>query len=288
MTIPEGPDGIRTGLIEKKCMSLDIHSIRFFYIVTINNPTSTILSNMKRKELVSIVHRLSIKSGQKIPVFFDKAYEDLIHDPSVPPVKSGLLYDEAGLVYELGTLSKILAPGLRTGYLIGKDGPLIRTLVQKTNDVGFSAPMICQEIASYLLDNYIDEQIKKVNAGYRQKAIKVKNAINNILGPYTLECRGGSAGFYYYLTFDNVQTCEGSTFFRFLTRTSGREEIDGFPDHKNPVVIYIPGEFCVHQNGDMKEAGNYQLRISYGYEETSRIIQAIGIMKEAIEISKKI
>ena len=243
---------------------------------------------MKRKDIVSIVHMLSKKTGQKIPVFFDKAYEDLIHDPSVPPVKSGLLYDESGLVYELGTLSKILAPGLRTGYLIGKDGPLIRALVQKTNDVGFSAPMICQEIASYMLDNYIDEQIKKVNAGYKQKAKKVKDTINAMLGSYALECRGGSAGFYYYLTLDSVKTCEGSSFFRFLTRTSGRQEIDGPVDNKKPVVIYIPGEFCVHPDGDMKEAGNYQLRISYGYEEIGRIIQAIGIMREAIEMSKKI
>lgn len=286
VTIPEDSHGINTGLVEEKCRTLDCKSIRFFYIVTINNPTSTILSNTRRKEIVSLAHRLSRESGQKIPVFFDKAYEDLIHDPAVRSVKSGLLHDELGLVYELGTLSKILAPGLRIGYMIGKNGPLLQTLVQKTNDVGFSAPMICQEIASYILDHYIDKQIKKVNAGYRRKALAVKDAMERMLGPFVSEYRGGSAGFYYYLTLDGVKTCEGSPFFRYVTRTTGKREIDGLPGKKNPVVIYIPGEFCVHPLGDMREAGNYQLRISYGYEETGRIIQAINIMKQAIEAGK--
>ena len=95
-----------------------------FYIVTVNNPTCTILSNNRKKELVDIVTQLSYKVGRKTPIFFDNAYSDLVHDSTVETLESAQCYDELGIVYEIGTLSKILAPGLRIGYLIGPKWPL--------------------------------------------------------------------------------------------------------------------------------------------------------------------
>ncbi|MCY3553452.1 MAG: pyridoxal phosphate-dependent aminotransferase [Candidatus Poribacteria bacterium] len=289
IAIPEDDEGLDTEILKSKLAALGDkrEAIRFFYVVTVNNPTCTILSNNRKRELVGIVTRLSHEIGRKIPLFFDNAYSDLVHDSSVEPLESAFRYDTLSIVYEVGTLSKILAPGLRIGYLIGSNGRFLNSIIQRTSDIGFSAPLINQEIVSYLLDHGIESQIEKVNNGYQQKAKQVKIWMAELLGDNLQECRGGSAGFYFYLTLANVATGSTSDFFRFLTRTTGREDVDGPLDSQYPKVIYIPGEHCVHPNGEMIEVGKQQLRISYGFEELPQIHTALKFMKSAIDYSQE-
>ena len=289
IAIPEDDEGLQTAVLKAKLKRLrrEKEAIRFVYVVTVNNPTSTIMSNRRMRELVEIVTRLSHEVCRKIPLFFDNAYRDLVHDSSVEPIASPMLDDTLGIVYEIGTLSKILAPGLRIGYLIGPMGDFLNGMVQRTTDIGFSAPLINQEIASYLLDNGIEAQIAKVNRAYRQKATQVKAWIAALLGEDIAACRGGSAGFYFYLTLSHVETGVGSDFFKFLTRTTGRAKIDGTASAPQPKVIYIPGEHCVHPEGEMVEVGKRQLRISYGFEELPQFHTALKLMKAAIDFSSQ-
>lgn len=283
VTVPEDHQGVNPELLEERIGRLGAarERLSFFYFVTINNPSCTILTNERRRRLAAIAARVSRELGREVPVFFDQAYEWLLHDPEGERPESGLLYDERGLIYEIGTLSKVLAPALRIGFMIGRPGPLMRAIVQKTSDIGFSAPLMNQEIAAYLLDTCIPEQLARVNAGYREKARAVKAAIDRELGPHIADCRGGRAGFYFYLTFVEAETRTGSPLFRFLARSTGDPAVDGPPSARNPRVVYIPGEYCVHPRGDSVEAGRRQLRLSYGFEETSRIEEAVAYLRDA-------
>ncbi len=128
-------------------------------------------------------------------------------------------------------------------------------------------------------------QVEKVRQGYREKAAAVRGWIDEELGPYLSECCGGRAGFYFYVTFKDIETAEGAAFYRFLARTTGDPAIDGQADNKHPRVIYVPGEFCVHPQGDLVEAGRRQLRLSFGFEELARIRQAIVYMRQAAEFA---
>ena len=167
ITTPEHADGLHAEDVAARVDELGAAAkdISFIYVVTVSNPTATIISNRERTALVRLAAALSRKLGRIVPLVLDKAYEDLIHDPSVERPRSGLLDDEDGVVFEIGTLSKIIAPSLRIGYMIGNDGPFLQALIQRTSDVGFSAPLINQEIASWLLDNALDRQLADVTRG---------------------------------------------------------------------------------------------------------------------------
>jgi DNA-binding transcriptional MocR family regulator len=288
LAVPEDEEGIAVEALERKLQALGggIDRIAFFYVVTVNNPTCTILSNRRRRALLELATRLSREQGRRIPIFYDLAYELLLHDPLAQPFASVLPDDDLGIAYEIGTLSKVLAPGLRIGYLLGPDGELMNAMVQRTSDLGFSAPLFVQEMSSYLLDRHITAQICAVNAGYRKKAVAVREAIERSLGDLLEECRGGGAGFYYYLTFRDVETHPSSPFFRFLTRSTGDPAVDGPPEKRGPRVMYIPGEYCVHPRGDLVEQGKRQLRLSYGFEDVPAILRAIVWMRDAAEYAR--
>ena len=275
LAIPEDKEGLDVQVLEETVENIDPKEISFFYIVTINNPSTVILSGSRRKAIVELAEKLSQKANRIIPVIFDKAYEDIIHNPEIKKPVSGLKYDRLNQVFEVGTLSKLFAPALRIGYIIAPDNDFARILTQRTSDIGFSSPLINQEIAGWLLDHYIDNQKDFVNKGYRKKADFIKKLFSIYLSESIETYTGGDAAFYFYLTFKKIRTDKGSAFFKFLSRTTGNAEIDG-KDKKNPRLIYIPGTIC----SSTPKAIN-QLRISYGFEEPEIFERAVKLMTEA-------
>jgi 2-aminoadipate transaminase len=274
LAVPEDDEGIELEALQRKLAALGERAkeIAFFYTVTVNNPSCTILSNARRRALLHVAQALSHQQERRIPIFYDLAYELLLHDPKAEPFESVLGVDDLDVAYEIGTLSKVLAPGLRIGYLAGPSGALMNAMVQKTSDNGFNAPPFVQEMAGYMLEWHVEELLRHVNAGYREKAVAVSEAIRRELGPYVESCRGGSAGFYFYLTLREIETHPASALFRSLTAPGGA-----------PRVLYIPGVYCVHPQGDLALAGRRQMRLSYGFEDTPQILHAISLMRQAME-----
>ena len=283
VAVPEAVDGVPAAAVAAAVEALGSQrrQVRFLYFVTVANPTSTIMAHEQRRGLLALARRLSGEVGHPVPLILDQAYEDLIHDPAVERPATLAGEDEEGLLYEVGTLSKIVAPGLRIGYLSGPPGEFLDALVQRTSDIGFSAPLLNQEIASHLLDHEVTAQVARVNAGYRDKARATAAAIEGALGSEVERSSGGSGGFYFYLTLRNTPTGEASPFFRYLTATTGDPQVDGSPGGR-PRVLYLPGEHCVHPEGSLVAAGARSLRLSYAFEDLPQIKAALHLMRHAV------
>ena len=131
--IPLDGAGMRMDALAAALDVLKNRGVRPKYIYTIptvQNPTGTILSEARRREML----RLAAQYG--VPIFEDDCYCDLIWDGKRPPA----LYAMSGRgdVIHIGSFSKSIAPALRVGYIVAPWQLLSRMLALKT-DAGSGA-----------------------------------------------------------------------------------------------------------------------------------------------------
>ena len=107
ISIPTDEDGLD---LDSLSQALKEHRPRFLYIIPVfQNPTGRTLSPQRRQSLVDMAHKHGFL------ILADEVYQ-LLNYTQTPPPSFGL-YLDSGNVIALGSFSKILAPGLRLGWL---------------------------------------------------------------------------------------------------------------------------------------------------------------------------
>ncbi len=127
--LPVDADGMRVDHLEAKLDELgEARKPKFIYaLTTYQNPTGMNLSIDRRRRLIDIARR------RDIPIVEDNCYGDVHFDGDKPPALFALSdYDK---VIYLCSLSKILGPGLRLGYLYAKPG-LLDAILARRHDAG--------------------------------------------------------------------------------------------------------------------------------------------------------
>lgn len=127
--VPLDADGMRTDLLESKIKELgESNRPKFIYaLTTYQNPTGSVMSHSRRLELLEIAERY------EIPVVDDNCYGDVHYDGDKP--KSLYALTDYDKVIYMCSLSKILAPGLRIGYLYAQEKMLEKILARR-HDAG--------------------------------------------------------------------------------------------------------------------------------------------------------
>src|SRR5246127_3340092 len=172
--IPLDHDGMRMDALAAALADLKRRGIRPKYIYTIptvQNPTGTILSEPRRREML----RLASQYG--VPIFEDDCYSDLIWDGKRPPALYAM--SQHGGVIHIGSFSKSVAPALRVGYLVAPWPLLARMLALKT-DAGSGA--LEQMVLGEFCPRHFDAHVPALTRALRAKLETLMAALDEQFG----------------------------------------------------------------------------------------------------------
>lgn len=135
-----------------------LHGARFMYCLpNFQNPTGRRLPMDRRRDLVRIAQQAGLL------LIEDDPYGALSY--AGDPLPTLLSLNPHGVVY-LGSFSKILAPGLRVGYVIAPEA-LHRKLVQAKQAADLHTPSFTQRIVyEAVKDGFLDRHIPEIRALY--------------------------------------------------------------------------------------------------------------------------
>jgi len=139
-----------------------VDRVKLIYVVPdFQNPSGRRWSVARRRALAELAARFGV------PVIEDAPYAELCYDGDpLPPVAT---FDEAGLVILLGTFSKLLAPGLRLGWVTA-EAPLLRRYVLAKQGADLHTSSLTQLLAArFILDHDLDAHIERLREVYRAR-----------------------------------------------------------------------------------------------------------------------
>jgi 2-aminoadipate transaminase len=172
--IPLDKGGMRMDALEAALADLKKKGVRpkFIYtIATVQNPTSTILDEGRRKKL------LELAEAYGVPIFEDDCYADLTWNGKRPPAIYSM--SKTQNVIHIGSFSKTIAPALRVGFIVAPWAILSRLLPLKT-DAG-SGGLEQMMLAEYCEVHFADH-LPQLRKRFRAKLDTLVGALNEQFG----------------------------------------------------------------------------------------------------------
>jgi DNA-binding transcriptional MocR family regulator len=136
---------------------------RFLYIIpNFQNPSGLTLDADRRGAVLELAERFDLL------VVEDDVYRDLAYEGTVPPSLFAL--DGGRRVLRIGSFSKILAPGLRMGWLMGPQGLIERLIGSGLLCMGGGAnPLVANILSTYCREGLLEPHIESLRQVYRER-----------------------------------------------------------------------------------------------------------------------
>jgi 2-aminoadipate transaminase len=136
--------------------------VKFLYVVpNFQNPSGISHSVANRRELMRVARELDLL------IVEDDPYGDLYFEAEPRPTLKSI--DEEGHVLYLASFSKILAPGLRTAFLLGPEEILAKVEIAKQSANLCGSSLDQRIVLSCLRRGLIEEQKVRIRPYYRNK-----------------------------------------------------------------------------------------------------------------------
>jgi 2-aminoadipate transaminase len=159
--LPMDEEGLDVSSARAHCLHLGSRPAMCYTVATFQNPTGVTMSVARRAAL------LDFSQEYQVPVVEDDPYGDLRYDGApVPAIRS--LPGGQDTIY-LGSFSKILAPGLRVGYILAPR-PLLNRLVMAKQAADLHTDSLAQRaILHYCLHYDLEAHILQLRDLYRMR-----------------------------------------------------------------------------------------------------------------------
>jgi len=249
--IGQDGEGLDTDELESHLVRLERNGERMpkllFDVPDFHNPTGITMSAQRRERLVRMAERYGFV------ILEDDPYRRVrFEGEPVPPIKS---FDESGVVIALGTVSKILAPGLRIGWAIG-DAEIVKRMAMQKADGG-SSPFTQRIVADLMRGNKLAKHVDEVSAQMRAHRDAMVESLAELMPDARV--RAPQGGYFLWATLpegtDAERVCE-------LAVEEG--------------VEVSPGRMCFPD-----ASGGNHLRFAYSFVDTAQIRAGIEALARA-------
>lgn len=220
--------------------------VKFLYTIpNFQNPSGRVLPQERRRRILEICRQHDILVVEDDP-YGEICFSDAI---DTTPLKAA---DEDGRVIYLGSFSKVLAPGLRTGWISCTE-PLLRKFEIAKESVDLCSAMLDQSIIlSLCLAGELEPQIGLAREFYRARRDVLLGALDTHVGDQATWTKS-----------------EGGL-FTFMTLPDGRDTAEWIQRAVDAGVAYIPGgAFFVDGSGANT------MRLTFAKEPDDRLREGV-------------
>ena len=258
ISAPIDGEGVQVDQLERLITE---HKPKFVYLIpTFGNPSGAMLSLERRKRVLE----LAVK--YQTLIIEDDPYGDLYFDAPPPPSLLALSAQVPGSrdwLVHCGSLSKVLSPGLRVGWMVAPPELLAKATMCKQFSDAHTSTFAQATAAQYLAGGHMPGTLARVREVYGARAKTMGDALRNDLGA----------------EIDFVQPQGGLFVWARLSGAGGKIK-DGNEFAKRAIaegVAFVPGAPFYCANPDLST-----LRLSFATADEGKIREGIGRLAKAL------
>ena len=258
ISAPIDAHGVKTGDLEKLIAE---HKPKFVYLIpTFGNPSGALLTLERRQKILE----LAVKTQTLIVE--DDPYGDLYFGEMPPPSLLALSADVPGsreLLAYCGSLSKVLSPGLRVGWMVAPAALLANAVMCKQFSDAHTSTFAQATAAQYLKAGRMPATLDNVRKVYAERAKAMGEALARELGD----------------AIEFTQPEGGLFFWARLTGAGGKTKDAGEFAKKaiEQGVAFVPGAPFYASEPDVSA-----FRLSFATADVAKIEEGVARLRQAL------
>ena len=257
--VPIDANGVQVDKLEAMIQQ---HKPKLVYIIpTFGNPSGALLTKERRLKI------LQLAVQYKTIVIEDDPYGDLYFGEAPPPSMLALSDQVPGSrdwLVHCGSLSKVLSPGLRVGWMVAPPDLLARATMCKQFSDAHTSTFAQATAAQYLLSGRMPATLNKVRSVYAERAQAMDQALQRELGDalaYTAPL--GGLFFWANLTGARGAVKDGNAFAKSAIEKG---------------VAFVPGAPFFANDPDLSS-----IRLSFATADLAKIEEGITRLGQALK-----